>query len=247
MDEGLELRKILLRLADNFEQREPQSVTFTGENAEENAWLDREFARLTSEGSVSAAFPGPSPGYKFTASGYTRHLPQIAAWRTNQRMPRGMRTSDLDMSLLYRMMRQLGQLRALPVNQINTSTFEPLTEKRWMSERYDERNRYLNRHLEFLQQSGFVSVKAKLGDQDWAGIALTLSGQTFVQPELADFGREPLLPEVVKSIEEQIHALTQPPQEKETLLFKLRAAISQHAPDLVVKLLIELASKALKG
>jgi hypothetical protein len=83
---------------------------------------------------------------------------------------------------------------------------------------YDQWNRHLSRHLDFLEEAGFVAIKARLGEQDRAGIRLTLNGQRFVQPELADFGREPLLPEVVKGIEQQIHSLTRPIQEKETLV-----------------------------
>jgi len=63
---------------------------------------------------------------------------------------------------------------------------------------------------------------------------------------LADFGQEPLLPEVIKSIEGQIHSLTRPQEEKATLLFRLREAVSKNAPDLVVKFLVELSSKMLK-
>jgi hypothetical protein len=248
MDEALELRKILLRLADDFERRERTAAIFTGQTAEETAWLGRQFAKLSSEGSVSAGDPGVSPGYRLTQTGYGKYLPQVSAWRLAERTGsgQGVGSSDLDMGLLYRMMRQMGQFRSLPVNTINTLKFEPLLEERWKTERYDERHRYVNRHLEFLEQSGFISVKARLGDEDWAGIALTRSGQTFVQPALAEFGREPLLPDVVKSIEEQIHALTRPTEEKETLLFKLRSAISKQAPDLVVKFLVELTSKMLK-
>jgi hypothetical protein len=248
MDEALELRKILLRLADDFERRERTAATFAGETEEEAAWLRQEFAKLSSEGSVSAGDPGPSPGYRFTQMGYTKYLPQITAWRSGRQSSSGLETAspDLDVGLLYRMMRHLGSLRALPREQINTTRFESLLEDCWNDEGYDERHRHVNRHLEFLERSGFILVKARLGDEDWAGIGLTLSGQTFVQPALAEFGREPLLPEVVKSIEQQIHALTRPPGEKETLLFKLRAAISKQAPDLVVKFLVELTSKMLK-
>jgi hypothetical protein len=248
MDKGLELRKILLRLADNFERRESQAVTFTGENAEESAWLDREFARLASEGSVSATFPGPSPGYRFTTVGYNRYLPQIQAWRLPARdVPGSWPPSvDLDMALLYSMMGLLRKYRTLPPTQVNTSSFESLLGDAYARSAYDLRHRYVNRHLEFLELSGLITVRAKLGDEDWAGIALTLGGQKFVQPALAEFGQQPLLPEVIKNIEEQIHTLTKPPEEKATLLFRLREAISKNAPDLVVKFLAELASATLK-
>jgi len=151
---------------------------------------------------------------------------------------------DLDMSLLYRMMRELVELRAHP-NPASTQNFEGLVDKSRF-ERHDDWHRYLSRHLDFLEQAGFIQIKARL-DEDRAGIRLTLAGQTFVQPALAELGRQPLMPEVVKSIEEQIHALTQPQQEKETLLFKLRAAVAKQMPDLIVKLAVEIGVRLAKG
>lgn len=245
MNEDLERRKLLLRLAEHFENRERNSVTFTGESSEETTWLRREFARLSSEGSVSAGDPGASPGYRLTTVGYNKYLAQITAWRhAAPDLPP--KTPDLSRALLNRMMRQLGEWRSLPFNAINTARFEPLLEEGWARERCDERKRYVNRHIEFLEQSGYVSVMAKLGDEDWAGVRLTVNGQKFVQPALAEFGEKPLLPEVVKSIEAQIHTLTRPLEEKESLLFRLREAVTKQAPDLIVKFLVELASKIVK-
>jgi hypothetical protein len=179
MDEALELRKILLRLANDFERHERAAATFTGETPDQIAWLSQQFARLASEGSVSISDLGASPGYKFTPAGYTRYLPQIVASRSSitdvpgQSAP----SSDLDMGLLYRMMHLLGGFRTFPSSVINTSSFETVLGETSASWRHAIRQQHVNRHLEFLELSGLISVKAKLSYEDWAGIGLTLGGQ----------------------------------------------------------------------
>jgi hypothetical protein len=107
MDEALELQKILLRLADDFERHERTAATFEGQTPEEAAWLNRQFARLAGEGSVSVSDPGASPGYKFTPAGYHKYRPQIDAWRSGAEDVPGSwpPSTDLDMALLYSIMR----------------------------------------------------------------------------------------------------------------------------------------------
>jgi hypothetical protein len=69
----------------------------------------------------------------------------------------------------------------------------------------------------------------------------------FVQPELAEFGQAPLLPRVVKSLEDQIQILTYPQGEKDGMLFKVREAVAKQAPDLIAKVIVEVGAKILKG
>ena len=74
-------------------------------------------------------------------------------------------------------------------------------------------------------------------------IRLTATGQHFVQPELAEFGQDPMLPRVVQSIEKEI--LTYPEQSRGAFLFKLRESIAQNSPELVAKLLVEVLPRML--
>jgi hypothetical protein len=60
MDEAIERRTVLLRLATDFEHRSHVLATFTGESPEEQVWLDRELARLASEGSITSSHSGPA-------------------------------------------------------------------------------------------------------------------------------------------------------------------------------------------
>jgi hypothetical protein len=68
-----------------------------------------------------------------------------------------------------------------------------------------------------------------------------------VQPELADVGREPLLPQVVHSLEQSIDVLTYPEEEKRGMLFRLRDAISKQAPDVIAKVIAEVGFKIMCG
>jgi hypothetical protein len=58
-----------------------------------------------------------------------------------------------------------------------------------------------------------------------------------VQPELAEFGKEPMLPQVVKSLEDQFQLLTYPQEGKNKLLYRLREAVAKQGPDLMAKII----------
>jgi hypothetical protein len=58
-----------------------------------------------------------------------------------------------------------------------------------------------------------------------------------VQSELAEFGKEPMLPQVVKSLEDQFQVLTYPQEDKNKLLYRLREAVAKQGPDLMVKII----------
>jgi hypothetical protein len=68
-----------------------------------------------------------------------------------------------------------------------------------------------------------------------------------VQPELAEFGRQPMLPQVVKSLEDQIQVLTYPQEQKDGMLYALREAIAKQAPDGIAKAIAEVGAKILTG
>ena len=67
----------------------------------------------------------------------------------------------------------------------------------------------------------------------------------FLQPELAEFGQRPMLPQVVESIERRIAVLTYPEEEKNGMLYRLREAIAKGAPELIAEVIVEVSSKIL--
>ena len=78
-------------------------------------------------------------------------------------------------------------------------------------------------------------------------LQLTAKGQTYLQPELAEFGERPILPAVVKGLEDKIAVLTYPEPEKEGMLHRLRDALAEKTPDLLVKVLVEAGAKIAEG
>jgi len=97
-----------------------------------------------------------------------------------------MATGDLDVALLHRIMVRLGELR-------ETSTaFSPATEAHLMELVRDCRPsgnvvlRYLQRHTDYLSEKGFLKIVP--GAPLYKVLKLTAKGQTYVQPELAEFG-----------------------------------------------------------
>jgi hypothetical protein len=65
----------------------------------------------------------------------------------------------------------------------------------------------------------------------------------FLQPELAEFGNESLLPDIIKAVEERIQTLTYPQEEKEGLLYRLREAAAKQGGDALVKIIVEIATR----
>ena len=74
-------------------------------------------------------------------------------------------------------------------------------------------------------------------------LELTPSGERFVQPELAEFGREPMLPQIVNLIENRIGVSHHSSEEKAGQKFKLREALASGATDLIAKVIVEVGSK----
>jgi hypothetical protein len=92
-----------------------------------------------------------------------------------------------------------------------------------------------------------VTLSGRLCQSGICKIDITANGNIFVQPELAEFGNEPLLPQVVKSIERQIEVLTYPQEQKDNMRFRLREALAKQAPDFIAKVFAEIAFRAMKG
>jgi hypothetical protein len=155
-----------------------------------------------------------------------------------------MAKGDLDFGLLVNIMKAIGESRGgrSPIFPISTGELMDLVspEVGTGPAALD----HLDRHVDFLRDDHYLTTGA-------AGICqslrLTPKGQKFVQPELAEFGQPAMLPEMVKSVEQQIQILTYPAGEKEGLLFKLREAVARNAPDLIAKIIVEAGARAIRG
>ncbi len=157
-----------------------------------------------------------------------------------------MAQGDLEIGLLLRIMGRLGELRDQHPNFVTTPNFLDLVRASIDRDSEEKMLWFIDRHLVFLHERGYVGISAKAV----AGhrvVWLTAEGQMFVQPELAEFGREPLLPQVVKSIENCMQTLTYPEEEKAGMLYRLREALAKQAPDLIAKVLVEVSNKILTG
>ena len=156
-----------------------------------------------------------------------------------------MNTGDLDVGLLHRIMIRLGELRE------TSSAWNPPCEAHLMELVRDCRPtgqavlNYLQRHTDYLNEKRLLKIvpAAPL----YRVLQLTAKGQTYLQPELAEFGEIPILPAVVKSLEDKIAVLTYPEEEKEGMLHRLREALAEKGPDLFVKVLVEVGAKIAAG
>lgn len=150
----------------------------------------------------------------------------------------------LDKSLLYKIMRRVGEIESDLPNLAQSVDFLDLTGKTLeQSELKDFL--YIDRHLVFLEQCGFLSLGSSTLDGR-RGVRLTHLGNMFIQPELSDFGNQTLLPDIISELEQRIQTLTYPEEEKNGLLYKLREAIAKQSPDLIVKIMFEIVTQFVK-
>ena len=156
-----------------------------------------------------------------------------------------MAPGDLDLGLLRRIMIRLGELRE------TSSAWNPSCEGHLMDLVRDCRPTgnavltYLQRHTDYLNERRLLKIV--LGGAIYRVLQLTAKGQTYLQPELVEFGELPILPAVVKGLEDEIAVLTYPEQEKEGMLHRLREAVAEKGPDLLVKVLVEVGAKIAAG
>ena len=151
--------------------------------------------------------------------------------------------SDLNIGMLYQVMVRLGERRNKNWGFTSGAELLDLMPPTAQSSSESDVLFNLDRHVSFLEGLGYVEVESRFIGGAIGGIRLTAMGQCFVQPELAEFGKEPLLPRVVQSIEAQI--LTYPEESKNTFLFRLRESIAQNSPELVAKLLVDVLPRLL--
>jgi hypothetical protein len=151
----------------------------------------------------------------------------------------------LDKSLLYKIMKRVGEIESDPPNLAQSVDFLDLTNKTLeQSELKDFL--YIDKHLVFLEQCGFLSLGPSTLDGR-RGVRLARLGVMFLQPELSDFGNASLLPDIIKALEQHIQTLTYPEEEKNGLLYKLREAVAKQSVDLTVKAIIDIAFQLFKA
>jgi len=153
-----------------------------------------------------------------------------------------MAKGDLDYGLLVDIMKAIGESRA---ERAPSSTGELMHLVQSEVGTGAAALNHLDRHVDFLRDDNYLIIGGPLGL--YRSLRLTPKGQKFVQPELSEFGRPAMLPEMVKSAEQQIQTLTYPAGEKEGLLFKSRDAVAGNAPDLIAKIIVEAGARAIRG
>lgn len=157
-----------------------------------------------------------------------------------------MAQGDLDIGLLLKIMNSVGESRDRgdPMFSISTGHLMDLVPPEVGSG--EAALNHLDRHVDYLQGEGYLATSpASAGIYRW--LCLTVKAQKFVQPELAEFGRQPMLPQVVKSLEDQIQVLTYPQEQKDGMLYRLREAIAKQAPDVIAKAIAEVGAKIFTG
>lgn len=152
-----------------------------------------------------------------------------------------MAQGDLDIGLLHRTMVRLGELRDQPPN------FPPTEQDLMTLVSLDGTAalNHLQRHTNYLRDIGLLKIGP--GSGIFRVLMLTPKGQTYVQPELAEFGSPPMLPAVVRDIETQITASTIPEPRKEGLIHDLRKAIADKAPEFIAKVVVEIGWNLMSG
>jgi hypothetical protein len=153
--------------------------------------------------------------------------------------------AGLDKSFLYKIMKRVGEIESDPPNLAHSVDFLDLTGKTLEQAELKDML-YIDRHLVFLEQCGFLSLGTSTLDCR-RGVRLTHLGHMFLQPELSNFGNESLLPDIIRELEQCIHTLTYPEEEKNGLLYKMREAFAKQRGELVVKAVIEIASQIVKA
>ena len=154
--------------------------------------------------------------------------------------------ADLSVSLLYRIMARLGELRDVPPSRVSTVQLEHLVDSGLHFADDIQRRLYIHRHLEFLRDCGYLHPYNTTIGEVAHGLKLSADGQAFVQPELAEFGRS-VLPTIVNYVEQKIEISSVPSEQKQSWKFKLREAVVDRAIDAIVDLLAEVITRSARG
>ena len=155
---------------------------------------------------------------------------------------------NLDVSLLYRILSRVGEFREEHPSFLQTVDILDLVPEVVKQHGEQKALFYLERHVMHLQERGYLrSTTPSLRGTGLRVLQLSSQGEMFVQPELAEFGSEPLLPQVMKSLERDIQVLTYPEAEKEGMFYRLREAMASQAPDVIAKVIAEISVAAFKA
>jgi hypothetical protein len=155
---------------------------------------------------------------------------------------------NLDVSLLYRILSRVGEFREEHPSLLQTVDILDLVPEVIKQDGEQKALFYLERHVMHLQERGYLrSTTPSLRGTGLRVLQLSSQGEMFVQPELAEFGSEPLLPQVMKSLERDIQVLTYPEAEKEGMLYRLREAMASQAPDVIAKVIAEISVAAFRA
>lgn len=154
--------------------------------------------------------------------------------------------ANLDPNLLLKIMQYLGDHRDVYPNWVSTTDLLSLTSEMVKTEGGNCTLNYIDRHCVFLQSQGFLQAGTPTMSSHRV-LRLTAEGDMFVQPDLAEFGAAPLLPQVVESLERSMQVLSYPEEEKNRMLFRLREAIATQAPEVIAKVITEIGFRLLKG
>jgi hypothetical protein len=149
-----------------------------------------------------------------------------------------MAVGDLDTSLLHQIMIALGEWRGRrPYRPMETHDLR----RKGLAPHDDGGIDRLLVHLDFLAKSGLIKV-TNCGPLH-KNLELTAKGHIYVQPQLAEFGKPSMFPEVVKSIEGKIQILTYPQEEKDGMVYSLREAVAKQAPGFIADVLVKIMAK----
>jgi hypothetical protein len=152
---------------------------------------------------------------------------------------------SLDKSLLYKIMRRVGEIENDLPNLADSTDFLELIGKPLNRAELKDML-YIDKHLGFLEQCGFLSLGSSTYEGK-RGVRLTALGHMFLQPELAEFGNQSLIPDIIKAVEERIQTLTYPEEEKNGLLYRMREAVTKQSGELIVKTITEIAAHYAKA
>jgi hypothetical protein len=154
-----------------------------------------------------------------------------------------MARGDMDTKLLLKIMQRVGEFREEYPRLLQTLDLVEMVPDVFQQKGHNGALCYLEKHAIYLRDEGYLHHRASLAGTGIMVLQLTPQGERFVQPELAEFGREPMLPQIVNQIENRIEISHQSSEEKAGQKFKLREALASGAVDLIAKVIVEAGSK----